>query len=307
MHAHAHAHGPGPHDDHVHAAGDPRRALLLALVLNAGFLIVEVAAAWWTSSLAIGSDAAHMAGDVSALLLSLGAAQLARRAPTDGAPWGLRRAEVLGGFVNGLALLGIAGFIVVEAVTRLRHSAPHVDALPVGLIGGLGLAVNLAAAWTLWRTSDGNLNVRGALWHMLADALGSLGALIAALFLAAGVQAADAVVSVVLAALVASGAARLCMDAARVLLQLPPQNLDVAAVRAALQALQGVAGVHALAAWSVDGREPVIDVHLVLARDADPHGVCADARAILHDRFDVHRGTVQVEPGTAPCPHASAS
>jgi cobalt-zinc-cadmium efflux system protein len=297
-HAHGHTHA---HDGHGHSHGDARSALGLALGLNALFLGVEVGVGLWTGSLALLSDAAHMLSDVGALALALGAAQLARRRASSGMTFGLARAEVLGAFVNGLGLLAVCAAIANESVRRLFEGPPPVAGAPVMVVGAIGLAINLASAWVLHRADHDDLNVRGALLHMLSDALGSAAAIVAAVALMYGVTAADPVVSLLVGALVAVGAVGLVRDAGRILLELPPRGLDVGRLHTELGAIDGVAEVHDLHAWSLDGRTPLVSAHIVVDAEADADGVCARARSLLDDGFGVHHATLQVEGPRGDC------
>lgn len=292
-HGHAHDHDHG-HDHGARAPVSARGALLGALVLNASFLAVEFGVGWWTESLALLSDAAHMVSDVSSLVLALGAAELARVRTTSGT-YGLARAEVLGAFVNAVLLVGACVYIVVEAGQRLALGSPDVPATPVLVVGALGMALNLGSAWVLARSDHGNLNIRGALLHMLADALGSFAAVIAALALMAGYPIADTIASLVVAGLVAVGAVRLLRDAGRVLLELPPDGLDVQRVREALHRVDGVTDVHDLHIWSIDGRSPLVSAHLVVGDGTAFEGACARAHHLLDHEFGVHHATLQVE------------
>lgn len=266
-------------------------------MLNGAFLVIELVVGWWSGSLALLSDGAHMVSDVGALVLALGAAQLATRRPSTAMTYGLGRAEVLGAFLNGLLLVGACGWIVFEAVERLVHGAPEVPGMAVLVTGFVGLVINLASAWYLHRSDDQGLNTRGALLHMLGDALGSVAAMVSAGFLLVGVPAADPVASLVVAALVAVGAWALLRDAGTVLLELPPPGLDVDGVRDALLELDGVSEVHDLHAWTLDGRTPIVSAHLVLGEGAAFEGVCGAAHRLLHDRFDIEHATVQPERG----------
>lgn len=295
-HGHGHHHGPG---GHVHTpfamGGDPRKALLAALILNGGFLIVEAVAGWWTDSLALLSDAAHMVSDVGALALAYGAAHLARRPSAARMTFGLRRAETLGGFVNGILLLVAVAWIVVEAVVRLSGEPPHVDGAPVLVVALIGLAINLGSAFALWRGGHDDLNVRAALAHMLADALGSVGAAVAAVAVLYGMPAADAVVSIGVALLVGIGAWKLVHEAGGILLQLPPEGFDVDRLVADLVALEGVAEVHDLHVWTLQGRAPIVSAHLATHPEASPSGVAAAARRLAREAHGVEHTTFQVE------------
>ena len=286
-HHHGHHHGP--------AGADPRRALTLALILNAGFLVIEAGVGWWTGSLALLSDATHMLSDVGALVLALAAAQLATRGPSAQMTFGLARAEILGAFLNALVLLVACVAIVAEAVDRLTQGAPAVEGWPVLAVGGVGLVINLASMLALLRSDQDNLNIRGAMVHMAADALGSVGAMVAAALILAGIPAADAVVSLFVVLLVGYGAVVLLRDAGRILLQLPPRSLDVGEVRDALATVPGVAAVHDLHAWSLDGHHPIVSAHLVLDGEAAFEAVCPAATRMLEHRFHIEHATLQPE------------
>ncbi|MFT7517890.1 MAG: cobalt-zinc-cadmium efflux system protein [Kiritimatiellia bacterium] len=298
---HGHHHGPGGHHHvHVPRGGDPRKALLWALVLNGGFLFIEGGAGWYYGSLALFSDAAHMLSDVAALGLALAAAQLARRRPTSTMTYGLARAEILGAFLNGLGLLAACVWIVYEAVGRLIEGPGHVPGWPVMVVGVIGLGINLGSALALWRSDGDNLNIRAAMAHMLADALGSVGAIIAAGLLLFGVGSADAVVSLLIAALVAWGSWRVLADSGRVLLELPPPGVDVRTVRDCLLAVDGVSEVHDLHVWTLDGIKPLVSAHLVVSAP-DALEVCQVAREQLRERFSVDHATLQVERSAVRC------
>lgn len=290
-----------------HAYGDAaRRALAWTLALNAALLAVEAIVGWWTGSLVLLSDAAHMVGDVGAIALALGVAHLARRSATPNRSYGFARAEVLGAFVNGLALLVAVGFIFFTAVERLVGEPPHVAALPVLVVGLVGLVINLGSAWFLYRAGKGNLNVRGALLHMLADALGSVGAIVAAALLARGIYDADAAISVVIGVLVLWTTAGLLRDSGRILLQFSPPDLPAGQVRSALLTVDGVLDVHDLHIWTLDGEHAVLTAHLVMADGALPETVRRAAQTLLFDRFQIAHSTLQAEPvqgcGSPCCP-----
>ncbi|MEZ4432254.1 MAG: cation diffusion facilitator family transporter [bacterium] len=309
----AHDHGPRDrphHDHHGHhhhgfghhhgPAGDgdaARRALRWSLLLNGAFLLLEATAGFLTGSLALLSDAGHMVGDVSALLLAYAVSTLARRPPTPSRTFGLTRAEALGAFVNGLALFVVVAFIAVEAIERLTQGPPEVPGWPVLAVGAAGLAINLGSAYFLWRSASDDLNIRGALAHMLADALGSVGAMIAAaLILGFGWQWADPVVSLFVAALVLWGAWKVVAASTRVLLDFAPSALDAARVQRALEALDGVETVHHVHVWGPGDTRALVTAHVVTTTGADPFEVLARADALLRARLGVAHATLQVEP-----------
>lgn len=300
-HDHAHHH----HSHHAHAAsaaapagggrGSTERALIGALVLNGGFLVVEAALGFFTGSLALLSDAAHMLSDVGALALALGATWLARGAASPGRSYGWLRAETLGAFTNAVLLLVVCGFIFKEAVERLLSTTPEVAPWPVVAAGALGLLINLGSAWSLYQADRGNLNIRAALAHMLADALGSVGAIASGLFLYAGYPAADPLVSLFIGALVLWGTISVLRDAARVLLQFAPGEHEAEEVLGALRGLEGAADVHDLHVWTVDGRTAVLSAHLVAAPGVSTDGLRRAAESLLSVRFSIGHSTLQVE------------
>lgn len=288
-HSHSHSHAP--------ATPDTRPVLWRVLALNLVLLVVELGVGLWTGSLAVLSDAGHMLGDVGALSLALGAAWLAARPPTPQQTFGMRRAEVMGALINGVTMVAVVVLIVVEAIARLAVGAPEIAGAPVLVIGVVGLVVNLGSAAALYRADRDNLNIRGALLHMLGDALGSVAAIVAAAFLMAGVPAADAVASLVVAIIVAWSTGRLLWETACVLLQFAPRGMPVDEVRASLLALDAVDDVHALHIWSIDGRQPVVSAHLIARDGADAVRLTRDANALLDQRFDVRNSTIQIESG----------
>lgn len=294
-HDHGHAHG------HGHSSGEAtRRALTVALVLNGAFLVVEAALGWLTGSLALLSDAAHMLSDVGALALALGAAWLSQGAASPGRSFGWRRAETLGAFTNGVVLLGACAWLFAEAARRLMGTPPEVSPLPVLIAGSLGLAINLGSALALWRADRGNLGVRAALTHMLADALGSVGAILSALLLYRGIWAADALVSLFIGALVLWSTVSLLREAGGVLLQFAPSGVSAEAVTASLRALPGVSDVHHLHIWTLDGRTAVLSAHLVPAPGQPADALRQAAEELLLDRYRIHDTTLQVE-GASSC------
>ena len=288
---HDHHHLPSNQDNGAAA----RRALTLALILNGGFLLVEATVGWLTGSLALLSDAAHMLSDVAALSIALSASHLARRAADATRTFGLRRAEPVGAFVNALIMLLVCGYIFWEAFNRLALGPPEVPGWPILVVGSIGLAINVGSAWLLYRADRDNLNVRGALVHMAADALGSLGAMVAACFCMAGFPAADAIVSLLIGMLVLWGTWGLLRDSARVLLEFAPAGLKVEDVRAAICAVEGVEDVHDLHVWTLDGSNRILTAHLVLCGPKSPAAVRKAVEHLLHDTYRVGHTTLQLE------------
>jgi cobalt-zinc-cadmium efflux system protein len=286
----------GAHSHHVHERGGAdRRALGAALALVLGFAAVELVGGLLAGSLALLADAAHMLSDAFSLALALGASWLAARPATPQRSFGFRRAEILAALVNGVLLVVLALWIFVEALRRL-DSPPDVDGGLMLAIGAVGLGVNILAARLLWGAGGESLNVRAALRHVLADVLGSVGVLLAALLvLVAGWERADPVVSMAIALLVLASAWGVLRDAAGILLEAAPAGLDVGEVGRVMAAQPGVVGVHDLHVWTITSGFPSLSAHVVVASGADCHDVRASLEQLLHDRFGLDHTTLQVE------------
>ncbi|MCP4806920.1 MAG: cation transporter [Proteobacteria bacterium] len=269
-------------------------------MLNGIFLVVEAVGGWLSGSLALLSDAAHMLGDVGGLVLAYAAAHIADRVGGVTQTFGFRRVEVLGAFVNGILLVLASGWILVEAMERIVSGVPEPMGLPILVIGIVGLLINLGSAAALWKSDDGSLNVRGALIHMLADALGSVGAIAAGLLVMKDMPLADPLVSLLIAGLVLFATWRLLNDSGRILLQFAPSGTDVPAVRESLHELGGVSSLHDFHIWTLDGRLPILSVHLVLDAEAEPQDVHAAALDMLATKHGIWHATVQVEDAALP-------
>lgn len=252
---------------HGHGVADPSRslrALRIALWLNASFLVVEAIAGWWTGSLALLSDAGHMVSDVGALLVALAAQRLVARRPSPRYTYGLRRAPVLGGLANALSLVVIVVLIVVEAIERFAD-APPLDAVPVFWVGLAGLAVNVAGAAVLSRSGDRSVNIRGAMLHLIADALGSVAAIVAAgCVYFFGFRLADPIASVVIALLILVGSLPLLRETVAILLQRAPAGLDLKALVERVRAVDGVVSIEDLHVWELDSGSAVLSLTLVV-------------------------------------------
>ncbi|WP_165373488.1 cation diffusion facilitator family transporter [Sorangium cellulosum] len=300
-----HGHDGHNHDhdhDHDHGHGhDHRRAplgrLIAAFALTASFLVVEALVGWWSRSLALLADAGHMLADAAALALAIVAQRIAAQARTRARTYGYRRAEVLAAFANGIALALTAIWIFIEAAERWREpQAVRAEALAV--TAALGLCVNIAAALLLSAGERGhNINTRAALAHVLSDALGSVGAMVAGvLILAFGWTRADPVISVAIGALVLWGGWRLVRDTSRVLMEGSPIEIDLADVEATIRSVPGVVDLHDLHVWSISDGFNVLTVHVVLARGHHGTDVAAAVGRRLREVHGLTHCTVQPEP-----------
>ncbi len=305
--AHAHVHQPGDpdhhHADHAHAhAGHshdhrdaPLRRLIAALAVTVIYLIAEAIGAWWSQSLALYADAGHMLSDAAALALSVFAAWFARRPPTARHTFGFHRGEILAALLNGATLIAIAILILIEAVRRLR-SPTDVDGPVMIAVAVGGLIANLICLWILRGRGDAhhNLNMRGAWLHVLFDAIGSIGAILAGLgMVLAGWQWVDPVASMAIAGLIVWSSWALVGAAASVLMEASPPGVDVDAIRRALTAVAGVDSVHDLHVWSIGSGRVSLSAHIV-GRD-DAQVLLQRVRTCLHQSFAIEHATIQVE------------
>lgn len=289
--AHTHHHGP--------AADADRRWLATALALILAFMAAEVAAGILAGSLALLSDAAHMLTDAAAIALALFAARLAARPPGGGFTFGLGRAEVLSAQVNGATLLVLAAVIAWEAVGRLADP-PAVEGAVVIVVGALGAAVNVAAAWALSRAERQSLNVRGARAHVLADLYGSLAAVAAGLVIALTAFAeADAIAALAVSAVMLRSGWSLVRESGRVLLEAAPTGTRPTAVGDAMARQPGVIEVHDLHVWEVTSGFPALSAHVLVAPGDDCHARRRELEALLHERFGIEHTTLQVDHAEA--------
>ena len=282
-------------EGHGHSHGDGMRPLTGAIALTAVIFCAELAGGYWTGSLALMADATHMAVDLLGLGLSLFAAMLARMPADPKRTYGYRRVEVLAALGNAVALMVATGFILREAWARWQFATP-IAAGPMLLIATLGLVCNLASAALLWRGSVGNINLRGALMHVLSDAAGSVGAMLAAfIILKTRWYEADAVVSALICVGIVFTALWLLRDSVQILLEGAPPHLDMDDIRAALAGLDGVREVHDLHLWSLTLGQEAMSGHLVMAEGRDSAAVLKAGQAILAEKFALTHVTLQIE------------
>jgi cobalt-zinc-cadmium efflux system protein len=259
------------------------------------FCGVEAIAGWLFHSLALLADAGHMLSDSAALLLALIAQRVARRDRTRAHTFGYRRAEVLAAFVNGIAL-GIAAIGVVIEAARRWSEPPSVDGRGVLITASLGLVVNLVAAFILSRGEGRNANTRAALAHVLADALGSIGAIVAALLVIfIGLRRADPAISILIAALLAYGAWTLVQQTATVLMEGTPAKIDLATLERVVLDCVGVREAHDVHAWTISEGFDAVSVHVVLEDGHHGVDVASDVARAIRERFGITHVTVQPE------------
>jgi cobalt-zinc-cadmium efflux system protein len=267
---------------------------MVAFAVTFAYALVELAGGIWSGSLALASDAGHMFSDALALALAAGAAWLARRPPGLKHSYGLARAEVIGATLNGLLMLVIIVVLVVEAVQRLLDPRP-VMAVAVMVIAAIGLVVNAGVAFILSR-GHRDLNVRGALVHVMGDLVSSVAALIAgAVIYATGWLTIDPILSLVIAVLILVSTLRLLRDTLHVLMEGVPAAVDLAEIGGTLAAVQGVSIVHDLHVWSIGSNRHALSAHLEIERLEEWPVILQSAQAVLRERFGVDHVTLQPE------------
>ena len=292
-------HAQRVHTGHVHGlsarARRSRTALGFALALIASFTVVELVAGFLAGSLALLADAAHMLSDTGSLGLAFLAAWLASRPATPRRSFGSGRAEILAALVNGIALVAVSIWIFVAAVGRL-DDPPGVPGGWVLGVGAAGLAVNVAAAWILARAGTESLNVRAAMRHVVADLLGSIGVIVAGIVvLATGWDYADPLAALAIGVLVLVSSWRILRESVGILLEETPPGIDAVEVGHALAAVEGVVQVHDLHIWTITSGFPALAAHVLVVPGADSAGVRRELEQLLHERFDLHHTTLQVE------------
>jgi cobalt-zinc-cadmium efflux system protein len=288
-----HSHAP------VTAAGGQRQRLALVLGLTVAVLVAEVVGAILSGSLALLADAGHMATDAVGVALALGAVTLAQRPARGRRTFGWQRVEILAAVANGLLLIAVAGYVLVEAVRRIGDP-PEIDSGLMLAIAAVGLVVNLVSLAVLHRGRRQSLNVRGAYLEVLADALGSVAVIVAAVvILATGWTLADTLASLVIGSLVLPRAWHLLREALDVLLEAAPRGVDMADVRQHILGVDGVLDVHDLHAWTITSGLPVLSAHVVVTEEAlaaGHGGRVLDALCeCLGEHFDVEHCTFQLE------------
>ena len=276
-----------------------RKRLGLTLGMVVLFMVAEVVAGLLSGSLALLSDAGHMGTDALGLGMALAAIFAAHR-PKDSShrTYGLYRLEILAALANAVLLFGVAGYVVFEAVRRIQEPVPILSgAMLIVAIGGF--VVNLASWWLLRSAANESLNVEGAYVEVLADLIGSVGVIAAALIVRyTGWLYADPIIGAAIGLFILPRAWRLGSKAVRVLVQAAPRDLDIDTLRRQLSEISGVVDVHDLHVWTLTSEMNVASVHLMTPAALDPHPVLDAARALLEDTYSIDHATLQVEPDT---------
>ena len=300
---HGHAHGG---HGHVHAPADFGRAFAIGVALNTGFVAIEATYGVLSGSMALLADAGHNLSDVLGLLVAWAAASLSRRLPTPRYTYGLVGTSILAALANASLLLVAVGAIAWEAVLRLLDPQP-VAGVTVMVVAGIGILVNGATAWLFASGRKGDLNIRGAYLHMVADAAISAGVVVAGLvIMLTGWLWLDPVVSLGIVAVITWGTWHLLRGSVELSLNAVPEGIDAAAVRQFLETLPGVSEVHDLHIWPMSTTETVLTAHLVMGAGCPGDRFLMEAQETLRTRHRIGHATLQVETGEVPCPLAPA-
>ena len=270
-------------------------ALLVAVALNLAYTAGEAIAGFATGSLALLADAGHNLSDVFALGIALAAAWLASRPSTPQRSFGLQRAEILSALVNGLSLVAIGVWILVEATRRLGDP-PDVSGGWMSGVAAFGIVVNLASAIILLRVGEGNLNIRAAVVHLAGDALASVGVVVAgAVILVFGWQAADPLVGVLIALLILVSSWSVLRESLRILLEMTPAGIDAAEVGRRMASVPGVVEVHDLHIWTITSGFPALSAHVLVRPGDDCHARRRDVEELLAHELGIEHATLQVD------------
>lgn len=284
--------------DHTHELTKKgnQKSLLIALAITLGIMVIEALGGWITNSLALLSDAGHMLSDAGALALSLAALWFAGKPASANKSYGYYRFEILAALFNGLALFVIAFVIIGEAYRRFWNP-PAVASESMMLIAFVGLVANLISAWVILKQGDvkDNLNLRSAYLHILGDALGSVGAIIAGLLMYFfGWYIADPIISIIVSILILKSAWSVVNQTVHILLEGTPGKTDLALLRARLAALEGVVNVHDLHVWTVSSGYEVLTCHMIVKEGKRSSEVLSIAIPLIEHDFGIRHVTIQV-------------
>ena len=295
MEHHDHSHG----HDHSHnitiKSSKQKRALGFVLVLTFIFMIVEAVAGFYTESLALLSDAGHMLTDVFALSLAFFAIWFAEKPPTSIKTFGFYRAEILAAFFNSLLLFAISFAILFEAYRRIQ-SPEEVKSVEMTIVAIVGLIINLINAYILYKFQSDNLNIKGALYHVISDALGSVGAITAGIIMITTQwYYADSLISILVSLLIIRVAWGLFRDSSHILLEGTPKGIDLDAVQECICSQQGVISAHDLHAWTLSQGFEAFSAHLVVENMDNTEEIISKIKKELSDKFNITHVTLQLE------------
>lgn len=294
-HDHDHAHDDHGHHDHHHAPADFGRAFLIGITLNTAFIGIEGLYGYLANSTALLADAGHNLSDVLGLATAWIAAVLSKRAPTARYTYGLRNTSILAALANAVLLLIASGAILLEAVQRLIEPEP-VKSTTIIVVAAIGILVNGVTAWLFASGQKGDINIRGAYLHMIADAAVSAGVVIAGLvIMQTGWLWVDPLTSLVVVGVIVWSTWGLLRESTAMSLDAVPAFIDPLAVRVYLQGLTGVSSIHDLHIWPISTTETALTAHLVTPGGHPGDGFLIETCKQLHERFRIEHSTLQIE------------
>lgn len=297
-----HDHGHGGHDHSHDLRGASKRSLTIALILIGGFMMAEVVGGVLSGGLALLSDAGHMITDAASIALALFAMRVAERPSSAERTFGYRRAEVLAAMLNALSLWLIAAWVIFEAYHRLQD-VPEIEGGLMLVVGILGLLVNVAA-WVLHRSSKHSMNVEGALRHVMADLMGSVGVVISGILIVTlNWTINDPILSVLIAALVAHSSWSLTVKVFKVLLEGAPDHIDVYRLCSEMEDVEGVTLIHDVHVWTISSGVEALTAHVLIdpSFEGDTEALLRRLRSIAHEDFEIDHVTIQVEETVTDC------
>ncbi|CAM4459488.1 cation diffusion facilitator family transporter [Paenibacillus tarimensis] len=274
-----------------------KKTLWITLILTLIFTIVEIIGGLLSNSLALLSDSAHMISDVLALGLSMTAIYMATRKPNGKYTFGYVRFETIASFLNGLALVIIAGGIFIQGIYRLIRPEPIDIGLMLG-IATIGLLVNVVLTIVLSRSmkEENNLNVQSALWHFIGDLLSSVGVIVSAVIIYfTGVLLFDPLISMVIGGIIAAGGFRIVQESYRILMDTVPDHLKLEEIRQAIAEVEGVRNVHDMHVWTIATDQYSLTAHVFVQQDIQPMCVTLAICELLKDQYGIAHSTIQIE------------
>lgn len=291
-------HGPLGHS-HGHTHGDASRAdntrrMLIALLINLAMMVLGVVGAIITGSLALLADAGHVLSDVLSIVLGIAAAKVAARPARGRGTFGMGRVEILAALINGLTLVAVAVYVMIEALGRFSNP-PGIDGLGVLIFGVFGLLGNAIATWVLLRGDRSDINLEGVMRHSLADALGSVGVVLAGIgIMLTGIELLDPIIGLLIGLMILGSSWRLIREPLDVLLERAPAGLDPEEVGMAIAGVAGVREVHDLHIWVITSGFPALAAHVTTEATAGVDETRRAVEAMLGERFSIEHTTLQV-------------
>lgn len=299
----AHSHGSHGHDRTVN---NYNHAFIISVTLNTSFVVIEAVYGILANSLALLADAGHNASDVLGLLFAWGATLLTRRRPTSRRTYGLQRSSILAALLNASFLLVVSGGIGWEAILRFRNPAPVAGGTVI-FVAAVGIVINTVSALMFLAGSKSDLNIKGAFLHLVADAVVSVGVVLAGIaIVATGWLWFDPAIGLIVTAVILITTWQLFQESLNLILDAVPAGIEPLAVRTYLTERPGVASVHDLHVWAMSTKETALTAHLVMPAGHPSDAFLVQVSRELRDRFGIEHVTLQVEVGDPNYPCALA-